>query len=131
MKLARALIVLVAILGLSTAGFAGDLHESIAKATQQQAQTQPSRIDRGYLWPGAALLAVGMSMTVYGFLHTSGGDFVSAGVVTESKTTLGAAGLGVAAVGGAVLYFGSQHSKRAPSITIAPGRIGLAKRVSW
>lgn len=133
MRLARALIASVAILGLSAASFAGDLQKSITKAAQQrtQAQTPSSPIDKGYLWSGGALVAVGMSMALYGFLHTSGDEFVSSGVVTESNTKLGGAGLALAAVGGAILYVGSQHSKHAAAITVAPGRLGIAKRVSW
>jgi hypothetical protein len=131
MKLVRAIAAILAILALSTSSFAGDLLESAAKAAQEQAQAQPLKIDKAYLWSGAALFVTGMSMVVYGFMHTSGGEFVSGQVSTESKTAVGAAGLGVAGLGGAILYLGVQRSKRAPSITIGPGRITLAKRVSW
>ena len=131
MKLVRALAASLAILGLSTSSFAGDLLESAVKAAQQQAQAQPSRIDKAYLWPGAGLFVAGMSMAVYGFLHTSGGEFVSGEVSKESKTELGGAGLAIAGLGGGILYLGAQHAKRAPSITVGPGRITLAKRVSW
>ena len=131
MKLVRAIAAALAILALSTSSFAGDLLESAAKAAQEQAQTQPPKIDKAYLWPGAALFVAGMSMVVYGFMHTSGGEFVSGQVSTESKTTIGGAGLGVAGLGGAILYLGVQRSKSAPSITVGPGRITLAKHVSW
>ena len=131
MGLARALIITLAILGLSTASFAGDLQESIAKAAQQQEQASSRGIDKAYLVPGAALFIAGMSMTLYGWLHTSGGDFVSGQVSKESKTELGAAGLGVAALGGAILYAGSQRAKHAPSVTVGPRRLTVAKRVSW
>lgn len=131
MKLVRAAAAALAILALSTSSFAGDLLESAAKAAQEQAQTQPPKIDKAYLWPGAVLFVTGMSMVVYGFLHTSGGEFVSGQVSTESKTKIGGAGLGVAGLGGAILYLGVQHSKRVPSITIGPGRITVAKGVSW
>src|SRR5436190_22380116 len=131
MRLTRLLIVLATILGLSTASFAGDLQESIARAAQRQAQEPAPKIDRRYLVPGAALVVAGMSMALYGFLHTSGGEFVSGSVSTESKPGLGAAGLGVAAVGGAVLFLGSQRSKHAPSVTIGPNRVSIRKRVVW
>ena len=131
MRLARSFIVSLAVLGVSTASFAGDLQGSIAKAAQQQQPSQRSKIDSQYLWPGTGLVVAGMSMAVYGFLHTSGGDFVSGQVSKESKTGLGAAGLGIAAVGGGILYFGSQRASRAPSITVGPGRLTVAKRVSW
>jgi protein-S-isoprenylcysteine O-methyltransferase Ste14 len=131
MKLVRTLAVSVAIVGMSTASFAGDLMESAAKAVQQETETRPSHLDKAYAVPGAALFITGMSLAVYGFLHTSGGDFVSGQVSKESKTTLGGAGLGLAGVGGAILYLGSRHMKHAPSITVAPGAIGVAKRLSW
>jgi len=131
MKLARPLLATMVILGLSTSGFAGDLQESIARAAQQQAEASPRKIDSGYLIPGAALFVAGMSMAVYGFLHTSGGEFVSGSVSTESKTGLGAAGLAVAGAGGAILFLGSQHAKRAPSVSIGPNRFAVKKHVTW
>jgi hypothetical protein len=130
MKPLRSGVALLLVLGLSSSAFAGDLRESVAKAAEEQAQQPQSRIPNAYLWPGAALFVTGMTMTVYGFLHTSGGEFVSGQVSKESKTALGGAGLAVAGLGGAVLYFGS-HANRAPSITVAPGRVTLSKRVSW
>ena len=130
MRLTRLLIVLVTVLGLSTASFAGDLQESIANAAQQQAPAPP-KIDKRYLVPGAALVVAGMSMALYGFLHTSGGEFVSGSVSKESNTGLGVAGLGVAGAGGAILFFGSQRSKYAPSVTIGPHRMSIRKRVVW
>lgn len=133
MKLARPLIALAMIFSVSTAGFAGDLRESLARAAQQAAQSQePSpKIDKPYLISGATLFVVGMSMAVYGFLHTSGGDFVSGEVSKEAKTGLGGAGLAVAAAGGAVLYIGAQHAKKAPSLTLAPHRFTISKQVAW
>jgi hypothetical protein len=131
MKLARSLIVSLMILGLSTASFAGDLQASIAKAAQQQAQSPSPKIDKGYLVPGAALFVAGMSMAVYGFLHTSGGDFVSGEVSKESKTGLGAAGLAVAAAGGAILFLGSERAKHAPAVAVGPNGFAINKRVSW
>jgi hypothetical protein len=134
MILARPLIVSMVILGLSTASFAGDLHDSIARAAQQQQQQERSaapKIPAPYLVSGAALFVAGMSMAVYGFLHTSGGEFVSGSVSKESKTGLGAAGLAVAGAGGAILYLGAQHAKRTPSVTLGPGQVTVSKRISW
>jgi hypothetical protein len=134
MKLARPLIVSLVILGLSTASFAGDLQDSIAKAVQQQQQqerTPSPKIPTPYLVSGAALFVAGMSMTVYGFLHTSGGEFVSGAVSKESKTGLGAAGLAVAGVGGAILYMGAHNAKKAPSIAVGPNQVRVTKRFTW
>jgi len=133
MILARPLIVSMVILGLSTASFAGDLHDSIARAAQQQQQERSAapKIPTPYLVSGAALFVAGMSMAVYGFLHTSGGEFVSGSVSKESKTGLGAAGLAVAGAGGAILYLGAQHAKRTPSVMLGPGQVTVGKRISW
>ena len=132
MTLARPLIVSMVIFGFSTASFAGDLHDSIARAAQQpQERSAAPKIPTPYLVSGAALFVAGMSMTVYGFLHTSGGEFVSGAVSKEAKTGLGAAGLAVASAGGAVLYLGAHHAKRAPSVTLGPGQVTVSKRVSW
>lgn len=131
MKLARPLVASVLIFGMSTSGFAGDLHDSIAKAAHEQAQTPPPTIDKAYLIPGAALFVAGMGMTFYGWLRTSGGEFVGSGVSKESKTELGGAGLAVAGVGGTILFLGWRHAKRAPSISVGPGRFEVSKRIAW
>jgi len=132
MKLARPLIASLMVLGLSTAGFAADLQDSIARAAQQQASSPSAPgMNKGYLVPGAALFVAGMSMAVYGFLHTSGGEFVSGEVSKESKTGLGAAGLAVAGAGAAILFLGSERAKHAPSISVTPDRLTITKRVAW
>jgi hypothetical protein len=132
MKLARPLIVSLAIVSFSTASFAGDLRESIAKAAQPQEEKRPARpMPKGYLVSGAALFVAGMSMAIYGFLHTNGGEFVSGEVSKESNTALGAAGLAVAGAGGAVLFLGVKRAAKAPSVTFGPGHVAVSKRVSW
>lgn len=131
MRLVRPLIASAIILSFSTASFAGDLRQSIARAAQEQEQAPPAKIDKAYLVPGATLFVVGMSVAVYGFLHTSGGEFVSGQVSKESKTELGGAGLAIAGLGGAVLFIGSQHAKHAPSVTVTPGRLAVGKRITW
>jgi hypothetical protein len=131
MGFARPLIISVTILGLSTASVAGDLKDSIAKAALEQQQMPAPKIDKAYVIPGAALFVAGMSMALYGFLHTNGGDFVSGSVSTESNTGLGAAGLGVAAAGGAVLFVGSKRAAHAPSVAVGPRGVTITKRVAW
>ncbi|MGH9140033.1 MAG: hypothetical protein ACRD2I_02695 [Vicinamibacterales bacterium] len=130
MKPLRTALAWLLVLGLSSSAFAGDLKDSIAKAAQEQAQQPKTSIPKPYLWSGAALFVTGMSMAVYGFLHTSGGEFVSGQVSTESKTKLGATGLAVAGAGGAILFFGSRVN-RAPAITMGPGRMTVSKHISW
>ena len=118
------------ILGLSSSAFAGDLKDSVAKAAEEQAQQPKTNIPKPYLWTGGALVVTGIAMAVYGFLHTSGSEFVSGQVSKESKTELGGAGLAVVGIGGAILFFGSR-AKSAPSITMAPGRMTVSKHISW
>jgi hypothetical protein len=131
MRLARPLVASLLIVGLSTASFAGELRDSIAKAAEQQAEVSPPKIDPAYMIPGAALFVAGMSMAVYGFLHTSGGEFVSGQVSKESKTGLGGAGLAVAGAGGAILFFGAHRAKHAPSVMFGPKGVTVTKRLSW
>ncbi len=131
MRALRVVVAALLILGLSASTFAGDLEESVARAAQQQAQPERAKMDKGYLWAGSSLFVAGMTMAVYGFLHTSGGQFVSGEVSKESKTGVGGAGLAIAGLGGAVLFLGSQRAKHAPAITVAPGRFEVSKQLSW
>jgi len=132
MRLARPLIASLLIVGLSTSAFAGDLKDSIDRAAQQE--TAPSgsiKMSKGYLISGASLFVAGMTMTVYGFLHTNGGEFTSGEVSKESNTALGAAGLGVAAAGSAILFLGAQRAKKAPSLTFGPTGFKVSKQLTW
>jgi hypothetical protein len=133
MRLARPLIASLVILGLSTSGFAGDLQDSVARAAQQQTQTSgPSKkMDKSYLITGGTVFVVGMSMAVWGFLHTNGGEFVSGEVSKEANTALGATGLAVAGAGGAILFLGSQRAKKAPSLTFGPKGFKVSKQLTW
>ena len=130
----RVLVATLAILAFTTSSFAGDFQDSVVKAARdaagQQNEQRPLQ-SNPMLWPGTALFVAGMSMAVYGFLHTSGGDFVSGEVSKESKTGLGGAGLAIAGAGGALLFFGSRHARNAPSITVGRGRLAVVKQVSW
>jgi len=133
MRTVRILIALVLVVGLSTPALAGDLLGSIASASDQQSQQRAEKpnIEKKYAVLGGSMFAGGMALAVYGFLHTKGGEFVAGEVSKESKTQLGGAGLAIAGAGGAVLYLGSQKSKRSASVTVGNGRIALSKRVSW
>jgi len=132
MKLWRVFVVSLAILGVSTMAYAGDLQQSAEKAAQEQARAKPTHMDKAFLVPGLALFGVGMSMALYGFLHTSGSnDFVSGQVTKESNTALGAAGLAVAAGGGAVLFIGSERARTSAAVTVGAGRVTVVKRLTW
>jgi hypothetical protein len=140
MRLFRIGVAWLLVLGLSTAGFAGDIRDSIANATFEQTpqtQQQGIKIPSGYLWPGVALFVGGMSMALWGFLHTSDGQYVQVpppggdGVSKASNTALGVSGFAVAAAGGALLFVGSKKAKSAPSIAVGPRGVAVAKQVSW
>jgi len=131
MKLFRIAVAWLLVFGLSTAGFAGDLRESIAKAASQQTEQSSTRIPAPCLWTGGALFVAGMTMALYGFLHTNGGEFVSGQVSKESRTTLGGLGLAAAGAGGAILFYGAHRAKAAPSIAVGPGTIAVAKQIGW
>jgi len=132
MKLARPLIASLLIVGWSTSAFAGDLQDSISRAAQQEttAQAGSMKMNTVYLISGASMFVVGMSMAVYGFLHTDGGQFVSGQVSKESNTALGGAGLAVAGAGGAVLFLGA-HRAKAPSLTFGPKAFKISKQLTW
>jgi len=127
----RVLIAWVLVVGLSTSALAGDLSSSIAKAAEQQAAAQKPKIEKTYAVLGGAMFAAGLALATYGFLHTKGGEFVSGEVSKESNTKLGATGLAIAGAGGAVLYLGSQKSKKSAAVSVGDGRVALSKRVSW
>ena len=133
MRLARPLIASLLILGSTTSGFAGDLQDSISRAAQQEstAQAGSMKMNNVYLISGASMFVVGMSMAVYGFLHTDGGQFVSGQVSKESNTALGGAGLAVAGAGGAVLFLGAHRAKKAPSLTFGPKAVKISKQLTW
>jgi hypothetical protein len=133
MKLVRVFVASLAITGIASSGFAGDLQQSIAKAVSEQEQVKsgPVHIDKEYLIPGAALFVAGLSMAVYGFLHTTGGEFVEGQVSKESNTALGGAGLAVAGAGGAILFWGAHHSKAAPSVSVGRRGVTVVKRLTW
>jgi hypothetical protein len=140
MRLFRIGVAWLLVLGLSTAGFAGDIRDSVANATfDQAAQTQDQgvKIPSGYLWPGVAMFVGGMSMALYGFLHTSDGQYVTVpppgqgGVSTASNTALGVSGFLVAGAGSALLFVGAKKGKSAPSIAVGPKGVSVLKRVVW
>ena len=84
-----------------------------------------------------ALFASGMAMALYGFLHTSDGQYVTVppagqgGVSTSSNTALGVSGFLVAGAGSALLFVGAKKGKSAPSIAVGPKGVSVVKRVAW
>jgi hypothetical protein len=138
MKLLRIVAASLLVVGLSTSAFAEDFQPSIAKAVEQQRQTGQTGhppIQKGYLWAGGLLFAGGMTTAFYGFLHNKHTGYPTFGEATATDVKLGSAGLVMASAGGLLVFIGQrQHSSssgRAPSLTFGPGRVTLAKKLSW
>ncbi len=134
----RALRIVVAsfvIAALSTSAFAGDLHESIARAAAEEQQTQTpanrERIPKGYLWTGSALFVGGMAVGIFAFLHNRNGDIPRFDEASATNKQLGAAGLGLAFAGGTVLFLGERRARQSPTLTFGPGQVTVSKRVAW
>jgi hypothetical protein len=135
MKRARAFIVGLTILAVTSPAYAGDLRDSAARAARQQAQTQPA-VSRGtgnpLVWPGAGLVAAGMGMTLWGLLYTSDGKYVTTSDVSKtSSPKMVGAGMALVGAGGALLFWGSQRSKHMPSVMVGAQSVGVAKVLSW
>ena len=107
------------------------LRESIARVTEQAAQSENQRIPRGYLWAGTALFVGGMTAGLYGFLNNKNGTFPEFGEAEATDKHLGAAGLAAAFAGGTILFLGSRRASRAPSLKFGHGRIEVSTRLNW
>jgi len=119
------------IIGLSTSAFAGDLRSSTAKAADEQAQTVDKPMPKGYLLAGSALFVGGMTVGVYAFLHNRNGKFPGFEECCATNKPLGAAGLGMAFAGGTILFLGERQARKSATVTVAPGRATLTKRITW
>lgn len=148
MRFLRTVVVWLLVVGLSTSALAGDLQTSLPRAAHQQTQPQTAgdlrtsivnavaeqaqsgggSMPKGYLWAGTALFVGGMAAGLYGFLNNKNGAFPEFGEAEATNKYLGTAGLVTAFVGGTVLVLGA---RRAPSVTVGPGRVTVSKQVSW
>ena len=131
MRTLRIIVVWLVIVGLSTSAFAGDLQTSVAKAAQQQASSGGKPIPKGYLWAGSALFVGGMTVGIYAFLHNRNGDIPRFNEATATNKQLGAAGLGLAFAGGAILFLGSRDAKQSPTLTFGPDKVTVSKQLTW
>ena len=132
----RRLIVLALSLGLTTPAFADGIRESAAAAVQQTLSQGASRapvagphhIRKGNLWIGGAVLAAGMALASYSFLHTSDGDYVEpVNASTLANTKAGIGGLALAAGGGAIMLLGARPGTSSQNTA----GVGISKRISW
>ena len=131
MRTARIVVAWLVIAGMSTSAFAGDLRSSVEKAAHEQAQSSDKPMPKGYLWAGSALFVGGMTVGIYAFLHNRNGDIPRFDEATATNKPLGAAGLGLAFVGGTILFLGERQTRRSPTLTVAPGRMSVTKQITW
>jgi hypothetical protein len=105
-KVIRGMLTALLILGVSTAARAGDLRESIDRATANAAQDAPRRAPRPLVLAGIGLFVTGMAIGLYGFINDKNGKFAEFGEAQSSNKHLGAAGLSVAFAGGVLMFLG-------------------------
>jgi len=128
MRIAVAWLILAS---LGTPVFAGDLRSSIAKAAEEQSQSNDKPIPKGYLWAGSALFVGGMTVGIYGFLNNKNGSVPGLDECCATNKPLGAAGLGLAFAGGTILFLGHRQANKSASLTFGPGKMTLSKRMTW
>ncbi len=137
----RMMVMMLCGLLVAAPGFAGDLHSSIDRAARQAAARQPAAMAgtrNPDLWPGVALLAGGGALAVLAgtaLKQTTAacvGDLfgvVCAGTEQTNKAVLWS-GIAAAGLGATLLAIGAHHRARA-SLVLAPGTVGVVKRLSW
>ncbi len=143
--LAVALVAGIAL--MPTQAYASDLlASSIASAAKEAAaaaQARPNAAgnndENPYFLPGVILLSAGGVVALYGMTHDTGvscnttgtnrGSSFSCGT-TKSKGTI-IAGLGIAGVGGYLLFKGNQQKKSSPEIVAGPHVLGLRQHLRW
>ena len=137
MSILRVVTAWTVITGMAASATAGDLRTSIAKAVHQQEQaTRPASavqqpMPKIYLWSGAALFAGGMVVAMNGFQNNSNGEFPELGEAESTNIAMGVTGLATAVGGGMLLFLGKKRAAHLSSVTVSPGRLSAAARVSW
>jgi hypothetical protein len=133
MRLLRIGVTGLLMASLTSPAFAGDLQASAAKAVDAQVAMTPltrSHSAKTTMIAGSALFVGGFVVGVYGFLDNKNGKYAEFGEASARNVHLGAAGLGAAFAGGALLFMGSR-AKHLPSVSAGAGSVSVAKQVSW
>ena len=128
MRVLRTGIVALIVLGLATSAFAGDLHQSIAKAAQQRSSRNGRRRRarrKPLMWAGAALFVAGMAFGLTAFINNENGEFAEFGEANAVNKKPGTAGLATAFGGGVLMFLGSRRVEFA----IGDGRHRPGERV--
>jgi len=133
MRSFRIAVVSLLVIGIGTPAAAGDLAASVAKAAEEQALPPPPRASasRTPVVLGTAMFIGGMATGLYAFINDRNGSYAEFGEATSSNKPLGAAGLGIAFAGGALIFLGTRGAKHAPAIAVAPGTVKVSKQLSW
>jgi hypothetical protein len=102
-------------------------------AAQPKRETVPAPPKNAVFWTGTGMFVGGMAVGLFGFINDKNGKFAEPGEATSSNKHLGAAGLGVAFAGGAMMFLGSRQGKlrHAPSVAFGPHAVAVSKHVSW
>jgi hypothetical protein len=134
-------ITLVLITGLALPAHAQDLRKRASDAAQSESEdaARPQTLTakpgkNATFWAGTAMFVGGLGVGLYGFINDKNGKFAEFGEASSENKHLGAAGLGIAFGGGALMFVGMHQSrvaKAAPSITVGPHAVAVSKRVSW
>lgn len=141
-RLVSMLVVGGLVLGLGTPAFAQNAPTLPASLRAQAAQigagqAMPAEMSGGspsgkaLVYTGGGLFLAGMGTAIYGFLNNKNGEFPEFGEAEATDSRLGAAGLGVAFAGGALMAIGHRISRQAPDIQVGVGRFSVSKRVTW
>jgi hypothetical protein len=125
------ILAVVLIGAISTSAWADNLADSAARAAARAvAEQQPVTASdtTTELWAGAALLAGGVLAAFYGFGNPTGPPpDDTRHWIYPHRTGLGVAGLGIAALGGALAW----HATMRPSIQAGPHRLVVQHRIRF
>ena len=125
MRMLRALVIALLMIGLSSPGWAADQ----AQPAEGKAESKP--MPKAYLWSGTGMFVGGMAVGLYAFIHNKNGSFPGQDEYYATNRTMGAVGLLTAFGGGAVLFLGKHRANRAPEITFEPSAVKVSKTISW
>lgn len=126
----RITAVVLGLLLMSNAAFAGPLSDA-AKAAAAQSVRAQKKAENKLLWPGIGLIAGGATLALYGFSHTTGAEvgtnssLTSVSIKEKHATGVGVTGLAIAGVGGALVLVGQKQSRADRKVTIGFNQVTI------